>query len=990
MQKSILFTLALWAGVLSSSASINVQAWYHLGEPGTLPGGLPVDSSGNGNNMNDGFSEFETVHVSANSPGGPLGTSGWTSTNSSEWGRNGDVIIAARDGYYVSGDNFGIEAWVLPFGNGYNVFCCEASHNYTAQIYASGADSTGFYLGVKNNQDGTYSFVAAVITDTNGVAQVGDALPLVTNAWTHLAVVRDNGINTFYVNGAAHGASTTDTPSTNAPTGTGSQNGMRLGASGGDQVAYRGLIDEARAFTFSPGSFSVTDLLYPSASATQPLIVSQPASATVWDGGAVPFTVQAASSLNLTYQWKRNGTDLSGATSTSLFLPLVSRASDNGSVYGCAITNTGSSAYVLSSNAALTVAFVQTNATVNYEKLITNESSLVAYFPADYNTTTNVKNAKYPSNSGTLEGNAAYEGRTDRAFGQRALAFDRGNELGDVMVANDPDYSLPGGTGTFEAIIYMSDLGVYINSGGWTYPTIFSIGEADRTIPTFTTLVGVSKVGDALEATFDGVVTLTWPVPKNLLGRFAHIAFTLSPVDGITAYADGRSLGAQGTFAGGSSGSPAWIGNAGSYTNSFTGTVWSGTVDELAIYTNALSAATINAHYAMLVYGTNTAPVILSAPSPVTLFAGAANNTATFSVDAEGTLPLSYQWKSNGVAIAGATTTSLSISNIVASYSATYSVTVSNPVNVTSASAALAVVTPVGYAAQVLADNPMGYWRLGERAKPTALDSWSTNNGTYFGNETFGLSGALVRDQDTSVDFAGDGSSLVRVPYSSDLNGGRDPGGSWTVECWVRPDFDAATEGGLFAVPVASVDLTQNRSGYFFLEQPDGWQFRLGNSSGYLSGWNGAAGSVGGVAQANTWYQLVGQYDGTAGMGYVYVNGVQVKAAAVVGLQNNSAATFNIGDRGDGAPFAGRVDEVAVYSGVLTAARVQAHYYAGQPPRITVTHSGANISLSWPAGIGVLYQADNLNGPYSIVTGAANPYIVTPSLARKFYLLQAQ
>src|SRR6266404_677972 len=163
MRTSIIAATAFLAAALSSSASVNVQAWYHLGETGTLPGGLPLDSSGNGHNMNDGFSEFESVHISPNTPGGPLGTSGWTSTGSSEWGRSGDVIIAARDEYYVSGENFGIEAWVLPFGNGYNIFCCEGQQQYTAMIFSSGGDATGFVLGVTNSQDGTYSLAADVI-----------------------------------------------------------------------------------------------------------------------------------------------------------------------------------------------------------------------------------------------------------------------------------------------------------------------------------------------------------------------------------------------------------------------------------------------------------------------------------------------------------------------------------------------------------------------------------------------------------------------------------------------------------------------------------------------------------------------------------------------------------------------------------------------------------------------------------------------------------
>ena len=258
MRQGLLILAALLATVGTSSATITVQAWYHLGEPGTLPGGLPVDSSGNGNNMNDGYSEIGDRAPNPDTPGGPLGTSGWTSTASSEWGRNNDVIIAARDGYYVSGDNFGIEAWVLPYGNGYNVFCCEnyPANNYTAQIFASGGNSTGFYFGVTNNQDGTYPIVAAVITDIlnghNGVMPVGNALPLITNSWTHLAAVRDNGVNTFYVNGVPYGPSTTDVPSTNTPSPTGNQTGMRFGACQDDEIGYRGLIDEARAFTFSP------------------------------------------------------------------------------------------------------------------------------------------------------------------------------------------------------------------------------------------------------------------------------------------------------------------------------------------------------------------------------------------------------------------------------------------------------------------------------------------------------------------------------------------------------------------------------------------------------------------------------------------------------------------------------------------------------------------------------------------------------------------
>ncbi len=969
----IFFLAGLLASALTTSASITVQAWYHLGEPGTIAAGaLPVDGSGNGHNMNDGFSEFESVHSSPNTPGGPLGTSGYISTASSEWGRGGDVIIAADDGYAVTGDNFGIEAWVLPFGNGYNLFCCEGAQQYTAVLYGSGGYSTGFILGVTNNQDGTYSFVANVINDTGGFLRVGNTVPLITNAWTHLSVVRSNGTNTFYVNGAANGPSTTDAPSTNLPT-SGNQNGMVLGASRDDQTAYRGLIDEARAFTFAVGQFSVTDLLYPSASLTTPLVVIQPTNTTVWDGGAAPFTVQVASSPTLTYQWKRNGANITGATRSALLLPLVSPA-DNGTVYSCAVTNTSSSHFTLSSNATLTVVPVQTGNVANYHGLVTAQPSLVAYFPVDYDTNPTLTNSKTGIPAGVLEGGTRYDSRTDRSFGQRALGFDRGDNVGDVMLANDPDYSFPSGVGTFEAVVYMADLGAYINQGGWTFPTIFASGDPDRTAPNFSFLIGVSKTGDALEYS-DGISTVSWPVARNFLGRFAHVALVLDQSSGMTAYVDGRSLGTQGIFNPGFSGFPSWIGNAGSYTNAFNGTVWNGTIDEVALYTNTLSANTVAAHYAMFTYGTNTPPVVLSPPSPVTILSGASNSTAIFSVDAEGTYPLSYQWKSNGVPIAGAVSNSLAISNAIPSFSATYSVTISNGAGTTNVAATLAVVTPTGYTAAVTADNPLAYWRLGERGGATALDSWGIYNGTYIQGVTYSVPGAIARDADTAVGFDGV-SGEVEIPYTPDLN----TGGPFTAEAWVKPLEvpPAINPAGV----LASLNFNSGRSGWLLYQFNNNFNLRLGDPSGYTFNQNGSA-----VLQPNTWYYVAVVFDGVSAT--LYVNGQVDTTGSVLSFSPNTAAPFEIGAAsGVGRFVRDQIDEVAFYGTALTSARILAHYYAGQPPKILISRSGANVVLSWPTG--VLYQADNVSGPYTIVNGATSPYPVTPSATKKFYLLRAQ
>src|SRR5260370_5398923 len=84
------------------------------------------------------------------------------------------------------------------------------------------------------------------------------------------------------------------------------------------------------------------------------------------------------------------------------------------------------------------------------------------------------------------------------------------------------------------------------------------------------------------------------------------------------------------------------------------------------------------------------APSITTQPANQTTFAG---QTATFSVVANGTSPLSYQWRKNGASIPGATSASYPTpSETTADNGALFSVIVSNSAgNVTSNSATLTV-----------------------------------------------------------------------------------------------------------------------------------------------------------------------------------------------------------------------------------------------------------------------------------------------------------
>ena len=87
------------------------------------------------------------------------------------------------------------------------------------------------------------------------------------------------------------------------------------------------------------------------------------------------------------------------------------------------------------------------------------------------------------------------------------------------------------------------------------------------------------------------------------------------------------------------------------------------------------------------------APVIATAPVAQTVTAG---NTATFTVSANGPSPLSYQWRFNGADLAGASVSTLTLTNVQNAQAGDYSVVVANSFgSVTSAPVHLTVVTPV-------------------------------------------------------------------------------------------------------------------------------------------------------------------------------------------------------------------------------------------------------------------------------------------------------
>jgi beta-galactosidase len=83
-----------------------------------------------------------------------------------------------------------------------------------------------------------------------------------------------------------------------------------------------------------------------------PTITAQPQDRSVSVGKTAKFTVTASGSKTLTYQWRKNGTNIAGATRASYTTPPVTTG-DNGSLFSVVVTNPYGS--VTSDNATLTV-----------------------------------------------------------------------------------------------------------------------------------------------------------------------------------------------------------------------------------------------------------------------------------------------------------------------------------------------------------------------------------------------------------------------------------------------------------------------------------------------------------------------------------------------------------------------------------------------------------------------------------------------------------
>jgi hypothetical protein len=136
------------------------------------------------------------------------------------------------------------------------------------------------------------------------------------------------------------------------------------------------------------------------------------------------------------------------------------------------------------------------------------------------------------------------------------------------------------------------------------------------------------------------------------------------------------------------------------------------------------------------------APVITSQPSNLTICEG---NSALFSVTASSTGTIAYQWKKNGAAISGATTSSFSISSAKLDDAGSYSVDVTNACGTTSSkSASLTVNGQTSITTQpsnlTICEGNSALFSVTASSTGTIAYQWKKNGAAISGATTASLS----------------------------------------------------------------------------------------------------------------------------------------------------------------------------------------------------------------------------------------------------------
>jgi hypothetical protein len=685
-------------------------------------------------------------------------------------------------------------------------------------------------------------------------------------------------------------------------------------------VRYTGSFSPLTAYV---GDFSWDIQDTTSVPATKPVIVASQPGAQVLAGGSYRLGVLAGGAPSLSYQWYKGTSMISGATQAVYDLNTV-KASDAGD-YTVVVTTAAGSV----TSPVATVSVIATNLPTRVSGFRTAAlamKGIYAYYSFD-----NLGADAVGHNDGTFAGTPGFGVSIGSGCGR---GIDKGLACngGDGRVLAGPDQLFNFDNDNQEGTVC-----------AWIRPAwnqalqneyFLSLGTADSR----RWALGVGSGLDNLRfnTTADTVTAAVPTLDTNTWYLVSAVFFNGT----YRLYLNGALVGSGTKAMDVDSEEPLTIG---AY-DSMGDLAWSGGLDEIAIFTSALSDTDVASLYNAFL--ASDPPQIVSEPDSGNVYP--VGFPLSINLVAAGNL-LSYQWYLDGVALPGATTNTIGFAALILTDAGSYVCVVSN---VAGAVTSTPCVVQIGML-------------------PTVIQTYESSV-----KSTEGLISLYSFDSFNAKDSMGlyDGTMTGAMSYRPGIAGGADQAaslnGAGFMELGNVPDFYFASGTGTVELWVKSNTNTISGSPCLFACREDGtagvnYSIHLDNS-GNVYFWNGSSATTITLPSSvgTVWHHMAVIFDW--GNWTVIWDGVNVGTGAQT--MGGAYASTHVGSSNPGGTelWNGLVDEVAFYSAALTPEQVAGHYHVVQSsmkpvwvtqPSSQLVMSGSSFGLTASAmGNSMVYQ----------------------------------